>query len=60
MLTRGVSIFYLNKRHLKNRLDTISGIIQNNTATAEERISIREELSAQAGMLYAEITKYRI
>lgn len=45
---------------IKQRLNAISSVVQNNTATAEESASISEELSAQAEKLYEEITKYKI
>ncbi|UOO36781.1 cache domain-containing protein [Oscillospiraceae bacterium CM] len=45
---------------IKQRLNAISSVVQNNTATAEESASISEELYAQSASLYNEIKKYKI
>lgn len=45
---------------IKHRLNAITSVVQNNTATAEESASISEELSAQAEKMYEEIIKYKI
>jgi methyl-accepting chemotaxis protein len=44
---------------IKQRLNAISGVVQNNTATAEESASISEELSVQAEKLYEEVKRFR-
>ncbi len=44
---------------INNRIDAISGVMQNNTAISEESAATAEELSYQANAMNEEINKFR-